>query len=243
MALIRARSRLPLVSAVFAAFAILICQSRAFQEKSTVDARSSRTRESYEALDNRREPDQRATDLLKAMEVLPGDWVADVGAGAGYYSMRLSQLVGPEGKVFAEDVSDDTMGWLNERVKTFDLRNVEVVKGEIDNPKLPSQRLAAVLIVDSYHHFTKYQAMLEQLRRALKPGGRLVIADYSLPAHRTQSRADKLKIHEIDPELVRAEVAQAGFQVVKCEDPFLKNVKTSRIGLVDLWVMVALRQK
>jgi len=152
-------------------------------------------------------------------------------------------MVGPEGKVFAEDISDATMGWLDERVKIFDLRNVEIVKGEVDNPKLPSDSLAAVLIVDSYHHFTQYQSMLEQLHHALKPGGRLVIVDYSLPEHRTQRRADQLKIHEIDPELVRTEVAQAGFQVVKCEDPFMKDVKTGRIGLVDLWLMVAVRPK
>jgi ubiquinone/menaquinone biosynthesis C-methylase UbiE len=219
--------------------ATVICQSSAFQQKSTVNA----AREAYEAGNKTREPNQRATDLLKAMEVLPGDWVADVGAGAGYYSMRLSQMVGPEGKVFAEDISTEEIGWLNERVKIFDLRNVEVVRGEIDNPKLPSERLAAILIVDSYHHFTQYQSMLEQLRRALKPGGRLVIVDYSLPAHRTQSRTDQLKIHELDPELVRTEVAQAGFQVVKCEDPFLKDVKTGGIGLVELWLMVAVRQK
>jgi ubiquinone/menaquinone biosynthesis C-methylase UbiE len=149
----------------------------------------------------------------------------------------------PEGKVFAEDISDHAIEWLNRRLKAFELRNVEIVKGEIDSPKLPSDSLAAVLIVDSYHHFTNYQPMLEQLLHELKPGGRLVIADYSLSAHRTQSRADQLKIHEIDPELVRAEVAQAGFQVVKCEDPFVKEVKTGRNGLVDLWLMVAIRPK
>ena len=243
MALIRARPHLLLVVLFLAVFAALVCQLLAFQEKSAGNAGNPRTRESYDALDKSRELEQSATDLLKAMEVSRGDWVADLGAGGGYYSMRLSQLVGPEGKVFAEDISVDTIGWLNERVKAFDLRNVEVVKGETDNPKLPSESLAAILIVDAYHHFTRYQAMLEQFRHALKPGGRLIIADYSLPAHRAQSRADQLKIHEIDPELVRSEVSQAGFQVLKCEDPFLKDVKTGRIGLVDFWVMVALRQK
>jgi len=88
--------------------------------------------------------------------------------------------------------------------------------------------------------------MLEQILHALKPGGRLVIADYSLPDHRTQSRADQLKIHEIDPESVRAEAGRVGFQVVKCEDPFLKRmpeVKNVRIGAADMWLMVAVRPK
>jgi ubiquinone/menaquinone biosynthesis C-methylase UbiE len=166
-----------------------------------------------------------------------------VGAGYGYYSMRLSGIVGAEGKVFAEDVSTHSIEGLNQRVKAFDLRNVEIVKGEVDNPKLPPDSLAAVLIVDAYHHFTQCQSMLGQLLRALKPGGRLVIADYSLPAHRSQSRADQLKLHEIDPELARVEVAQAGFQVLSCDDPFVKDVKTGRIGLVDLYLMIAVRPK
>ncbi len=223
--------------------AAAICPSRAFQQESAVNVGNPSTLYDFKAGDQDREANQRATDLLKAVEVSRGDWVADVGAGAGYYSMRLSQMVGPEGKVFAEDISDHAMEWLNRRVKTFDLRNVEIVKGEIDNPKLPVDSLAAVLIVDSYHHFTNYTPMLEQLLHELKPGGRLVIADYSLPAHRAQSRPDQLKIHEIDPELVRAEVAQVGFQVVKCDDRFVNEVKTGRNGLVDLWLMVAIRPK
>ena len=75
-----------------------------------------------------------------------------------------------------------------------------------DNPKLPADSLAAVLVVNSYHHFEQYEAMDQQILRVLKPGGRLVIADYSLPAHRTESRADQIKAHEIDPNLVREEL-------------------------------------
>ena len=170
--------------------------------------------------------------------------MADVGAGAGYYSMRLAEMVGAGGKVFAEDISDSAMRWLNARVSVFDLSNVEVVKGAVDDPKLPAGRLAAVLIVDSYHHFTNYQAMLEKILLSLKPGGRLVIADYSLGEHRAQPRADQLKHHEIDPELVRKELQTAGFKVVKCEDPFVKwgpGVGNTRASATDMWLMIAIR--
>ena len=88
--------------------------------------------------------------------------------------------------------------------------------------------------------------MLRHILRSLEPGGRLVIADYSLPEHRSQTRADQLKIHEIDPELVRAEVGAAGFQVLKSENPFLKRmpeVAGDRIGAADMWLMVAIRPK
>ena len=138
------------------------------------------TIEDFKAGDQNREVQQRATDLLQALNASPGDWVADVGAGAGYYVMRLSTIVGPQGKVFAEEVWNPALRSLDLRVKLFDLHNVEVVKGEDDNPKLPAESLAAVVVVNSYHHFEKCQPMCEQILDSLKPGGRLVIADYSL---------------------------------------------------------------
>jgi predicted methyltransferase len=217
-----------------------LVSSLAFQD-STVNRSSPPTPEVYKAHDSRREAAQKATDLLAAMQVSPGDAVADVGAGDGYYSMRLADLVGPQGTVFAEDIND---GGAKARVRAFNLRNVEVVKGEIDDPKLPAGRLAAVLIVDSYHHFTNYPAMLEKILNALKPGGRLVIVDYSSREHRTKPRADQLQLHEIDPELVIAEVRQAGFRILKCDDPFAKwtpGMGITRASATDLWLMVAVR--
>ena len=197
--------------------------------------------------DEDRERYQRATDVLKALEVSKGDWVADVGAGNGYYVRRMAGLVGPRGKVFAEDIAEHAIEWLHQRVKANDLRNVEVIKGDMGNPALPADSFAAILVVNTYHHFQQYQPMIQQIFRALKPSGRLVIADYSLPAHRIQSRIDQIKNHEIDPGLVRAEAARVGFQVLKCEDPFLKRMPKvttgDRIGAADMWLIVAVRPK
>jgi predicted methyltransferase len=226
------------------ALAATISSLAAFQDARPVNPGNPSTLEDFKAGDAHREPYQRATDLLAALQVSQGDWVADVGAGAGYYSMRLAEMVGAGGQVFAEDISDSAMRWLNARVSVFDLSNVEVVKGAVDDPKLPVGRLAAVLIVDSYHHFTNYPAMLEKILHSLKPGGRLVIADYSFGEHRAQLRADQLKLHEIDPELVRKEVGTAGFEVVKCEDPFVKwrpGVGNTRASATDMWLMIAIR--
>ena len=216
----------------------------AFQDARPVNPGNPSTPEDFKAGDATREPYQRATDLLAALQVSQGDWVADVGAGAGYYSMRLAEMVGAEGKVFAEDLSDSAMRSLNARVSAFNLSNVEVVKGAADDPKLPGGRLAAILIVDSYHHFSNYPAMLEKILQSLKLGGRLVIADYSFGEHRAQPRADQLKHHEIDPELVRKEVGTAGFEVLKCEDPFVKwrpGVGNTRASATDMWLMIAIR--
>jgi len=77
--------------------------------------------EDFNAGDLSREPNQRATDLVAALQISLGDWVADVGAGGGYYSMRISELVGPDGKVLAEHITTAAMGWLNARAKTDDV--------------------------------------------------------------------------------------------------------------------------
>jgi predicted methyltransferase len=240
------RRGLPRVFLCVITLAATITPSLPFQQKSALNPGDPSTIEDFKAGDANREPYQNATELLAALQVSHGDWVADVGAGAGYYSMRLADLAGPEGKVFSEDISTRAMGWLNARVKLFNLRNVEVIKGEIDDPKLPADRLAAVLIVDSYHHFTNHQAMLEKIFQALKPGGRLVITDYSFREHRTQPREDQLKLHEIDPDLVRTEAGRSGFEIVKRQDPFVKwkpGVGNSRASATDMWLMVAVRPK
>src|SRR5579863_7719323 len=115
-----------------------ISSSPAFQESRSVNPSNPSTLEDFKAGDANREPYQRATDLLAALQVSRGDWVADIGAGAGYYSIGMADMVGQEGRVFAEDISNSAMGWLNARVKAFDLRNVEVVKGEAEVPNFPS---------------------------------------------------------------------------------------------------------
>jgi ubiquinone/menaquinone biosynthesis C-methylase UbiE len=244
--LMRTRWRLAPGSLSLIVLATVISPSRAFQQKSLVNAGDPSTIEDFKAGDANREPYQRATELLKALGVTGGDWVADVGAGSGYYVMRLSGIVGQEGKVFAEDISDSSIRWLGTRAKVFALPNVEIVKGDADNPKLPADRLAAILIVDSYHHFEHVQLMLDHMLHALKPGGRLVIADYSLPEHRSRARADQLKMHEIDPDVARAEAERAGLQIVSCDEQFVKQIpesKYSRAAAADMWLMVAVRPK
>ena len=235
----RTRTKFMRISLGIIMLAAAISPSPAFQQQSAPIP--------FKAQDEDRERYQRPNDVLKALEISSGDWVADVGAGNGYYAQHMADMVGPSGKVFAEDIADYAIDFLHQRVKMFDLRNVEVVRGKVDTPKLPPESLAAVLVVNTYHHFTDYESMLKQIFSSLKPGGRFVIADYSFADHRSQSRADQLKIHEIDPELVRTEVGRVGFQVLKCEDPFLKRMPElkngDRIAYADMWLMIAVRPR
>jgi protein-L-isoaspartate O-methyltransferase len=89
---------------------VTISSSPAFQESPPVNPGNPSTLEDFKAGDASREPYQKASDLLTALQVSRGDWVADVGAGAGYYSTRMADMVGPEGRVFAEDISNSVIG-------------------------------------------------------------------------------------------------------------------------------------
>jgi len=190
--------------------------------------------------DANRDAVQNTRGILAEMEASKGSWVADVGAGSGYHAMLLSEMVGPDGKVLAENIDDNAVRYVLGRIKLFNLTNVQSIKGEYDNPLLPERALDAVLVVDAFHHFTAPDAMLDKIRHSLKPGGRLVIADYSLPDQRKLPRAMQIKAHEIDPVLVRKEAENAGLEFVRVRDPFFvwKTAQgNTRTTPIDLWLM------
>jgi len=120
------------------------------------------------------EPD-RALDVLK---IPKGAVVADVGAGSGYMTVKMSKRVGPTGKVYANDIQPEMLRLLGLRLKADKITNVTLVQGEVDNPRLPAATLDLELLVDVYHEFSAPQTMLKQLRDALKPAGRLVLLEY-----------------------------------------------------------------
>ena len=120
------------------------------------------------------EPD-RALDVLK---IPKGAVVADVGAGSGYMTVKMSKRVGPTGKVYANDIQPEMLRLLGLRLQADKITNVTLVQGEIDNPRLPAATLDLELLVDVYHEFSAPQTMLKQLRDALKPAGRLVLLEY-----------------------------------------------------------------
>ncbi len=113
--------------------------------------------------------------VAKAMRIAPGETVADIGAGSGYYVVRLSPRVGPSGKVLAEDVTPSYLASLERRVKG--LGNVTVVQGEPHDPRLPPASVDAVVLVHMYHEITQPFGLLYNLAPAMRPGGRVGILD------------------------------------------------------------------
>ena len=117
---------------------------------------------------------QRVTDVFDAMGLGPGSVVADLGAGGGWFTTRLARAVGAGGRVYAVDVNPVSLRELREALPK-ELTNIEIVRGEEDDPKLPPGQLDAVLVVNAYHEFAEYPAVLSKVKEALKPGGRLVV--------------------------------------------------------------------
>ena len=170
----------------------------------------------------RREQRERVAEVIQALELKEGQSVADVGAGSGFYAVRLARVVGKTGRVYAEDIDEKgALKRLRERVEKDKLDNVTVILGDPDNPKLPAGALDAVLMVDAYHEVEPHAEMLRHVFAALKPGGRLVMVDLMPGKTRQRPRADQVKNHKLAPELAEAELRQAGFEILSRADDFI----------------------
>ena len=157
-------------------------------------------------LDRREREEEENPDLaMRLIGVRRGSTVADLGAGSGYFTTRLARAVGSEGKVYAVDIQQGMLDLLQKTVARARLTNVVPVLGAVDDPRLPADSLDLVLMVDVYHEFSAPQTMLQHVKRALKPGGRLVLLEYRaedpdvpiLPDHKMTKAQVKLEVeHE-----------------------------------------------
>jgi ubiquinone/menaquinone biosynthesis C-methylase UbiE len=122
---------------------------------------------------------QKPAAVVRALRLRRGQIVADVGAGPGYFSLRLARAVGPSGHVYAVDPEPAILDVLRARLTAARLPNVTPVLGRGDDPLLPARRCHLVLIVDTYHHFANGPAFLRRAAKALVPGGCLVNIDFA----------------------------------------------------------------
>ena len=187
---------------------------------------------------------QRAADVFEAMGVAPGSVVADLGAGGGWFTTRLARAVGAGGKVYAVDVNPVSLRELRDALPK-ELSNIEIVRGEENDPKLPAGQLDAVLVVNAYHEFAEYAAVLAKVHDALKPGGRLVLIEPTPIRQEDTTRAAQVKRHQIAIEFAEADLAQAGFEIVRKDLSFVKRPAHQMSGGVSHtpidWLLVARR--
>jgi ubiquinone/menaquinone biosynthesis C-methylase UbiE len=154
-----------------------------------------------QARDDRRE----AVTVMDLADIKPGMTVADIGAGAGYYTVRLAERVGKKGRVLAEDIDRDALARLGSRVETDHLDNVSIKLGTEDDPKLPPGSFDRIFMVHMYHEVTEPYAFLWHLRPALKPGGEAIVVETDRPTNQ----------HGIPPKQLFCEFDHVGFRLVE----------------------------
>jgi ubiquinone/menaquinone biosynthesis C-methylase UbiE len=155
-----------------------------------------------------REDEEQPSRALAALDIRPGQVVADVGAGSGYYTVRLAERVGPNGKVFAADIQPEMLDLLRARVKRARLDQVELVRSTETDPGLPEGVCDLVLMVDVYHELARPQEVLRKLRGSLKPDGRLVLIEFRKESPWVPIREE----HKMSVKEARMELEAEGFR-------------------------------
>jgi ubiquinone/menaquinone biosynthesis C-methylase UbiE len=162
-----------------------------------------------------REKEEQPTKLLDALKLKEGIVVADVGAGSGYFTFRLSERVGAKGKVLAVDIQKEMLAIIRKRMKERQVKNIELIEGTETDPKLPAEAVDLILMVDVYHEFSHPWEMTTAMVKALKPGGRLVFVEYRLEDPKVPIKL----VHKMSEKQVLKEMAVHP----------LKHVETSNV--------------
>lgn len=151
-----------------------------------------------------------ANQIMDMAGIRPGMTVADIGAGEGYYTVRLARRVGPAGRVLAQDIVAETIDALGQRVNREDWRNVSLKLGTADDPGLPEHSFDRIFMVHMYHEIAEPYAFLWRLYPALKPNGEVIVVDADRPTQQ----------HGTPPRLLRCEFEAVGYRMTELKaDP------------------------
>lgn len=147
---------------------------------------------------------QRPDEVIAALELRPGMAVADVGAGTGYFTVRLARAV-RDGRIIATDIEPDMVRYLAERARREGLSNVSALRAEAADPKLPAGSVDRILVVDVWHHIADRARYAAGLAAALRPGGKIAIVDFTATATHGPPPA-----HRLAPEAIMGDLRAAG---------------------------------
>lgn len=154
---------------------------------------------------------QKPDEVIAALNLRPGERIADVGCGPGYFTLLLAEAVGPTGKVWAIDVKAEMLDRLREHIAKRELSNIEPQLVPENDPRLTPGQVDTVFIVNTYHHFSYRPVYVSKLRRALAPGGRIVIIDFIPKSREQRGFGPKLEM-QLDRATVDGEMAASGLQ-------------------------------
>ncbi len=158
-----------------------------------------------------REAEEQPEAMLEALKIKPGSTVADVGAGAGYTSLRLARRVGANGTVLATDVQPQMLAMLRDNAKVAGVKNIKPVRATQTNVNLPDAAVDLALMVDVYHEASNPEALLVGIKKALKPGGRLVLVEFRGEDPDVPIKPE----HKMTLAQVRKELEPQGFRFVE----------------------------
>jgi ubiquinone/menaquinone biosynthesis C-methylase UbiE len=160
-----------------------------------------------------RELYKKRNEIVAALDLRPGMAVADIGAGTGLFTRLFADRVGPQGKVYAVDISPHLLAHIASEAKKRRHDQVVTIQGTQDSTNLPPDAVELVFVCDVYHHLEKPEKMLASIRQALKPGGRLVVIDFNRVEGK--STAFVLKHVRAGQEVFRKEILSAGFASIQ----------------------------
>ncbi len=152
--------------------------------------------------------------IFRLAGVTLGDTVGDLGCHEGYLSIRLARAVGQTGKVYAVDVRNDRLETLENNALDRNISNIQTILGDYDNPHLPEAELDVVFVMDTYHEIKEYMTVLKHLKKALKPGGRILILEKLKDHARNKTREEQVISHTLSSKYVKQELAESGFTLV-----------------------------
>jgi ubiquinone/menaquinone biosynthesis C-methylase UbiE len=155
-----------------------------------------------------REKEENSRLAIDNMNLTPASVVADIGAGTGYYTFKIAERV-PQGKVYAVEIQDDLIRYLNAKKTELNATNVEVIKGDTKSPHLPDSSLDLAILIDVYHELEYPKEMLHYIRDALKPNGKILLIEY-----RAEDPTIPIKpLHKMSVVQVNKEMAANGFKL------------------------------
>lgn len=159
--------------------------------------------------DPARDAYQKPHDVVMALGLKEGERIADIGAGSGYFALRFARHVGAKGQILAVDINPEMVVHLNERIRDAGLENMRTILARPDDPLLADSSVDRIFICETWHHIANHRQYLAGLKKALKPGGQMIIIDFQKKATPVGPPAEM----RIAREAVVTEFEQAGFRL------------------------------
>jgi ubiquinone/menaquinone biosynthesis C-methylase UbiE len=195
-----ARTAAPLLAALALAFAVSGC--------------TWFKRHAYEGFGGRDDWQQSAR-VLETLGLSPGQRVADLGSGGGYFTFLLADAVGPTGRVYAVDVDTGMLSYIDDRIASGGTENVETVQADFDDPKIPGEGVDLIFTSNTYHHLEDRIAYFERAARYLRAGGRIAIIELK---EQEGFMSWLIGGHFTEPAEIRREMSEAGYDLVVSPD-------------------------